>query len=112
MKLRSTMQDVRKTFEDQTKYFSTDEVAKYHKMSIKVLKLMKELEKTQPELIKEHNQVLEVLLNNYDQQIENIKSQINIIGKFLDCVEVLGIKPDDELTLKVITEYKKNLGLI
>ena len=112
MKLRSTMEDVRKVFEDQSKYFSTDEVAKYHKMSIKVLKLMKELEKTQPELIKEHNQVLEVLLNNYDQQIENIKSQINIIGKFLDCVEVLGVKPDDEPTLKVINEYKKNLGLI
>ena len=84
MKLRSTMEDVRKVFEDQSKYFSTDEVAKYHKMSIKVLKLMKELEKTQPELIKEHNQVLEVLLNNYDQQIENIKSQINIIGKFFE----------------------------
>ena len=112
MKLRSTMQDVRKTFEDQTKYFSTDEVAKYHEMSIKVLKLMKELEKTQPELIKEHNEVLEVLLNNYDLQIENIKNQINIISKFLDCVEVLGVKPDDEPTLKVITEYKKNLGLI
>ncbi len=112
MKLRSTMEDVRKTFEDQTKYFSTDEVAKYHKMSIKVLKLMKELEKTQPELIKEHNEVLEVLLNNYDLQIENIKNQINIISKFLDCVEVLGIKPDDESTLKVINEYKKNLGLI
>ena len=50
--------------------------------------------------------------SNYDQQIQNIHNQINIIGKFLDCVEVLGVKPDDEPTLKVITEYKKSLGLI
>jgi len=112
MKLPTTMEDVRKTFESHSKYFSTDEVAKYHKMSIKVRKLMKELEKSKPELVKEHNGVLKVLLNNYDQQIQNIENQINIIGKFLDCVEVLGVKPDDEPTLKVITEYKKSLGLI
>lgn len=112
MKLPTTIEDVRKTFESHSKYFSTDEVAKYHKMSIKVLKLMKELEKSKPELVKEHNEVLKVLLNNYDQQIQNIENQINIIGKFLDCVEVLGVKPDDEPTLKVINEYKKSLGLI
>ena len=41
---------------------------------------MEQLEKTNPELIKEHNEVLKVLMNNYDQQIKNIE-QIKFTGK-------------------------------
>jgi hypothetical protein len=107
-----SISDIREVFLLNTKYFSSDEIAKYQKLSERVLKMMKDLEEVKPELVKEHNQVLQVLLNNYDQQIQNIHNQVNIIEKFLSCVETLDFKPDDIGTLETITQYKKSLGLI
>jgi len=112
MSNRTTLSDVRDNFLKLTKYFSTQEVSKYHKQSAKVLELMEQLEKTNPELIKEHNEVLKVLLNNYDQQIQNINAQLKITNDFLDCVAILEVKPDDKNARETIVEYKKNLGLL
>ena len=112
MSNRTTLSDVRDNFLEVTKYFSTQEVAKYHKQSAKVLKLMEQLEKTNPELIKEHNEVLKVLMNNYDQQVQNINAQLKITNNFLDCVAILQVKPDDKNARETIAEYKKSLGLL
>ena len=112
MSNRTTLSDVRDNFLEVTKYFSTQEVAKYHKQSAKVLKLMEQLEKTDPELIKEHNEVLKVLMNNYDQQVQNINAQLKITNNFLDCVAILQVKPDDKNARETIAEYKKSLGLL
>ena len=112
MSNRTTLSDVRDNFLEVTKYFSTQEVAKYHKQSAKVLKLMEQLEKTNPELIKEHNEVLKVLMNNYDQQVQNINAQLKITNNFLDCVAILQVKPDDKNARETIIEYKKSLGLL
>lgn len=103
---------LRETFLQHTTYFQGDEIKKYAQMSNEVLRLMSELETTEPSLAKEHDEVLKVLLNNYDQQIENISSQVNIIDKFLSCIEILEEKPDDQESLKVMVQYKKSLGLI
>ena len=112
VKSKKTIADLRELFLTYSNHFSSDNIDKYQKMNEKVLFLMKELEKVKPELIKEHNQVLQVLINNYDQQIQNIHNQINIIEKFLSCLETLDVKPDDIGTLETITQYKKSLGLI
>ena len=112
VKSKKTISDLREVFLAYSDHFSSDNIMKYQRMSERVLEIMKELEKVKPELVKEHNQVLQVLMNNYDQQIQNIHNQINIIEKFLSCLEILDVKPDDVGTLETITEYKKNLGLI
>ena len=79
VKSRKTIGDLREVFLAYSDHFSSDNIAKYQRMSERVLEIMKELEKVKPELVKEHNQVLQVLMNNYDQQIQNIHNQINII---------------------------------
>jgi phosphotransferase system IIB component len=107
-----SISDVRKIFEKNMTFFSDENIKTYTEMSKKVLFMMEELEKVKPELIKEHNEVLKVLINNYDQQIQNIQNQCNIIDKFLSCLEILDVKPDDIGTLQTITQYKKSLGLI
>ena len=112
VKSKKTISDLREVFLAYSHHFSSDNIDKYQRMSERVLFLMKELEKVKPELVKEHNQVLQVLMNNYDQQIQNIHNQINIIEKFLSCLEILDVKPDDAGTLETITQYKKKLGLI
>jgi hypothetical protein len=62
--------------------------------------------------IKNNEDVILSLVNNFDVQIENIYMQTNIILKFCHIIKKLEQKPDDEKSLQALVEYKKSLGLI